>query len=207
MKRARDTQAENTQPQNTIGRIIHQCSLNDLPMDLIRLIALCSDHVTALSIKHICKKFYKDINIPPCLQLISVDYDKRLEGNEFAQERELLLHEISLNDESLNTIAKCYPKLECLLIDYSCKWDDATLRKLYFQRYSGLWRIFINLNVSNLLNMGESSNLLDITGSSTVEHLTFHISRIDPITSKIIPDMHKRDINLLLDNLLNFNSW
>jgi hypothetical protein len=206
MEQARDTQTENTQPQNTIGQIVHQCSLNDLPMDLIQLIALCSDYVTGLSVKCTCKKFYEGINIS-CPQLTSVDYDKRLEGNEFAQERQLLLREISLNDESLNTIKKWYPKLECLLIDYSCKWDNDRLSKLYSQRYSGLWRIFANLNVSNLLNMSERLSLLDITGSFTVEHLTFHISRIDPVTSKIIPDMYVTDIILSLYNLPNFTSW
>jgi hypothetical protein len=190
-----------------IGQIIqqqpnlHQCSLNDLPMDLIRLIALCSDYVTGLSVKYICKKFYKGINIPSCSQL---DYDERFKKDELAQERQLLLHEISLTCGSLNGILECYPKLECLLIDYSCKWDDCVLN---FEEYSGLWRIFINLNVSNLPNMGESSNLLNIRGSSTMEHLTFHISWIDPVTSKIIPDMHEKEISLFLDNFLNFNCW
>jgi hypothetical protein len=50
----------NTQQQPNL----HQYNFNDLPMDLIRLIALCSDYVTGLSIKCICKKFYEGINIP-----------------------------------------------------------------------------------------------------------------------------------------------
>jgi hypothetical protein len=195
-------QTQTTQPQNTIGQVVHQCSLNDLPMDLIRLIALCSDYVTGLSIKYTCKKFYKDIVIPSCPQL---DYYKGLERNEFSQERQLLLREISLNDESLNTISRCYPKLKCLLIDYSCKWWGNN--ELKFYRYLGLWRIFVNLNVSNLLNMSERLNLLNIEGSFTVEHLTLHISRIDPVTSKIIPDMHKRKIVLFLNDYPNFNCW
>jgi hypothetical protein len=197
MKRARNTQ------ENTIGQIVHQCSLNDLPMDLIRLIALCSDYVTGLGIKYICKKFYKGIVIPSCPQLISVDDIERFKKDELSQERELLLHEIPLTPWSLNKISGYYPKLECLLIDYSCKWNSV---KLSFERYSGLQRIFANLNVSNLLNMSKLSASFFITGSPAMKHLTLHISRIDPITSKIIPDMYGSDINLLLlRNSLNFN--
>jgi hypothetical protein len=173
-------------------------------MDLIQYIALCSDYVTGLGIKCTCKKFYEGMNIPSCSQLISVPYDKRFKKDEFSQERELLLHEVFLTCWLVDKIQKCYPKLECLLIDYSCKWNGA---KLNFERYSGLQRIFVNLNVSNLPNMGEPSNSLDITGSPTMEYLNFHISSIDPVTSKIIPDMHKREINLLLDNYPNFNCW
>jgi hypothetical protein len=70
----------------------------------------------------------------------------------------------------------------------------------------------MNLDMSNLLNTGESSNSLYIIGSSTVRHLTLHISRIDPVVSKIIPNIHmrgvhERKIKLSLDNLLNLNRW
>jgi hypothetical protein len=191
-----------------MGQMVHQCSLNDLLMDLIRLIALCSDYVTGLSVKCTCKKFYEGINIS-CPQLTSVDYDKRLEGNEFAQEQNLLLREIFLNNELLNTIPKYYPKLECLLIDYSCKWDKKILD---FGTYLRLWRIFVRLNVSNLTNMGKSSTSFNTSGFPAMEHLTLHISRIDPVVSKIIPNVHMKgvdesDINLSLDNLLNLNCW
>jgi hypothetical protein len=199
------------QTQNTIGQIVqqqpnlHQCNLDDLPMDLIQYIVFCSDYVTGLGIKYICKKFYEGITIPSCSQLISVEYnDERFKRDEFAQEQELLLHEISLTCWLFNRISGYYPKLECLLIDYSCKWDDV---RLNFGTYLRLWRIFINLNVSNLPNMGESSALLNIRGSPTMEHLTFYISRIDPVTSKVIPGMHEKEISLFLDNFLNFNCW
>jgi hypothetical protein len=198
------------QTPDTIGQIVqqqpnlHQCSLDDLPMDLIQYIAFCSDYVTGLGIKYICKKFYEGIKIPPCPRLISVLDDKRFKKDELAQERNLLLHKIFLTRWFSDTIKERYPKLECLLIDYSCQWVDT---RLNFQRYSGLWRTFVNLNVSNLPNTSKPSPSFNITGSPTMEHLTFHISRIDPVTSKIIPDMHKREITLLLDNYPNFNCW
>jgi hypothetical protein len=186
---------------NTLQKA-HQYNFNDLPTDLIQRIVLCSDYVTALSVTYTCKKFYEGLNILSCRQLTSVSYDGSSEENEFAHEQQLLLREISLNYGSFNTIPKWYPKLKYLLIDYSCKWDD---KSLDFRRYSELQRIFANLNVSNL-NTGKPSNSLHITESSTVKHLTFHISRIDPVTSKIIPDIYEKEIYILL-YFLNFNSW
>jgi hypothetical protein len=186
---------------NTLQKA-HQYNFNDLPTDLIQRIVLCSDYVTALSVTYTCKKFYEGLNILLCPKLTSVPY-KMLENGELAHERKLLLREISLNYGSFNTIPKCYPKLKYLLIDYSCKWDDNSLD---FWRYSELQRIFANLNVSNL-NTGKPSNSLHIIGSCTMKHLTFHISRIDPVTSKIIPDIYEQEIYILLYYFSNFNCW
>jgi hypothetical protein len=186
---------------------LYQCSLYDLPMDfilpmdLIQRIVLCSDYVTGLSVKYICKKFYKGINIP-CLQLTSVP-DERSKKDESAQERNLLLRDIFLTRESVNRISEYHPKLECLLIDYSCNWQNDALD---FETYPYLWKIFVNFNVSNLPKIGYFSTLR-ISGSSTIEHLNLHISSIDPVTSQIIPDMYEKKICLFLDNFPNFNCW
>jgi hypothetical protein len=39
-----------------------------------------------------------------------------------------------------------------------------------------------------------------------VKHFTWHISRIDPITSEITPGMHKEAIHILIRDLPEFNS-
>jgi hypothetical protein len=171
------------------------------PIEIYQKIASYLDFKTKKNLIQTCKKLFKLINI--LYERIKNFNDEEFKQGKSSQAPAIALDGILLDCELIRRIRKYYPKLQYLLIDYNCTCDSYF--NINFGEDSSLQEIFLKMNISNMVDKCSPTSSFEIS-ASTVENLTWHISRMDPVTFKAITGEHKGTIYLYISNLENLKS-